>query len=87
MIILVINHASRSVASQQFFTGTMETMRGFVFAGGGGGRVPLLEISTTLLDHPHPAHEHEHVSLLVKRGLLSFVDIHELVAKRAEEEI
>ena len=30
-----INHAS--VASQQFFTGTMETMRGFVFAGGGGG--------------------------------------------------
>ena len=25
------------VASQQFFTGTMETMRGFVFAGGGGG--------------------------------------------------
>ena len=27
-----INHAS--VASQQFFTGTMETMRGFVFAGG-----------------------------------------------------
>ena len=30
-----INHAS--VASRQFFTGTMETMRGFVFAGGGGG--------------------------------------------------
>ena len=30
-----INHAS--VASQQFFTGTMETMRGFVFAGGGVG--------------------------------------------------
>ena len=30
-----INHAS--VASQQFFTGTMETMRGFVFVGGGGG--------------------------------------------------
>ena len=30
-----INHAS--VALQQFFTGTMETMRGFVFAGGGGG--------------------------------------------------
>ena len=29
-----INHAS--VAWQQFFTGTMETMRGFVFAGGGG---------------------------------------------------
>ena len=25
------------VASQKFFTGTIETMRGFAFAGGGGG--------------------------------------------------
>ena len=25
---------------RQFFTGTMKTMRGFVFAGGGGGKRP-----------------------------------------------
>ena len=52
-----INHAS--VASQQFFTGTMETMRGFVFAGGGGGGeerrrgvrvLPLVMSSTLVMD-------------------------------------
>ena len=47
-----INHAS--VVSQQFFTGTMETMRGFVFAGaggGGGGRGALGLVFAYILCH------------------------------------